>query len=269
MGRAPCCEKVGLKQGRWSAEEDEILRKYVEANGEGSWRYLPQNAGRTDNEIKNYWNSYLSRRIYTIRRPLSESSSSTTAIDIVKLDCGKKKCPTARRKNNNNPQEIPSNESSQNSLESENAGKILINSSDEIETISWSSSPFFVNGESEGPYHGQDQSSIVAPFFVNGEPENEILGPYHGLDQLSMFANDNIISDDQLLSPIYNICSLNEKDNEVVINTMDREGVVDGFNHKLLTNEGNELVSWLWDNQEDMFVDYDEQIKAMATWLLS
>ncbi|KAL0437713.1 UNVERIFIED_CONTAM: Transcription factor [Sesamum radiatum] len=44
MGRAPCCEKVGLKRGRWTAEEDEILRKYVEANGEGSWRSLPKNA---------------------------------------------------------------------------------------------------------------------------------------------------------------------------------------------------------------------------------
>lgn len=45
MGRAPCCEKVGLKKGRWTAEEDEILLKYIQANGEGSWRSLPKNAG--------------------------------------------------------------------------------------------------------------------------------------------------------------------------------------------------------------------------------
>lgn len=46
MGRAPCCEKVGLKRGRWTAEEDEILNKYIQANGEGSWRSLPKNAGK-------------------------------------------------------------------------------------------------------------------------------------------------------------------------------------------------------------------------------
>lgn len=45
MGRAPCCEKVGLKKGRWTAEEDEVLVKYIQANGEGSWRSLPKNAG--------------------------------------------------------------------------------------------------------------------------------------------------------------------------------------------------------------------------------
>lgn len=45
MGRSPCCEKAGLKKGRWTAEEDEILVNYVRANGEGSWRSLPKNAG--------------------------------------------------------------------------------------------------------------------------------------------------------------------------------------------------------------------------------
>lgn len=45
MGRAPCCEKVGLKRGRWTTEEDDILTKYIQAHGEGSWRSLPKNAG--------------------------------------------------------------------------------------------------------------------------------------------------------------------------------------------------------------------------------
>lgn len=45
MGRAPCCEKVGLKRGRWTKEEDGILAKYIKEHGEGSWRSLPKNAG--------------------------------------------------------------------------------------------------------------------------------------------------------------------------------------------------------------------------------
>lgn len=45
MGRTPCCEKLGLKKGRWTAEEDEILTRYIQEHGEGSWRSLPKNAG--------------------------------------------------------------------------------------------------------------------------------------------------------------------------------------------------------------------------------
>jgi hypothetical protein len=45
MGRAPCCEKVGLKKGRWTKEEDEVLARYIKEHGEGSWRSLPKNAG--------------------------------------------------------------------------------------------------------------------------------------------------------------------------------------------------------------------------------
>ncbi|KAJ9709351.1 hypothetical protein PVL29_001022 [Vitis rotundifolia] len=116
MGRSPCCEKVGLKKGSWTPEEDQKLMSYIEEHGHGSWRALPAKAGlqrcgkscrlrwtnylrpdikrgkfslqeeqtiiqlhallgnrwsaiathlpkRTDNEIKNYWNTHLKKRL--------------------------------------------------------------------------------------------------------------------------------------------------------------------------------------------------------------
>ncbi|XP_027347361.1 transcription factor MYB106-like [Abrus precatorius] len=116
MGRSPCCEKVGLKKGPWTPEEDQKLMAYIEEFGHGSWRALPAKAGlqrcgkscrlrwtnylrpdikrgkfslqeeqtiiqlhallgnrwsaiaaqlpkRTDNEIKNYWNTHLKKRL--------------------------------------------------------------------------------------------------------------------------------------------------------------------------------------------------------------
>ncbi|XP_058082189.1 transcription factor MYB17 isoform X2 [Magnolia sinica] len=131
MGRAPCCDKQGLKKGPWTPEEDEILVDYIKKNGHGSWRSLPKLAGllrcgkscrlrwtnylrpdikrgpftpdeektiiqlhaivgnrwstiasqlpgRTDNEIKNFWNTHLKKRLERMGLdPTSHASGST------------------------------------------------------------------------------------------------------------------------------------------------------------------------------------------------
>lgn len=46
MGRAPCCDKNGLKKGPWTPEEDQKLIDYIQKHGHGSWRTLPKNAGK-------------------------------------------------------------------------------------------------------------------------------------------------------------------------------------------------------------------------------
>lgn len=45
MGRAPCCDKNGLKKGPWTPEEDQKLVDYIQKHGYGNWRTLPKNAG--------------------------------------------------------------------------------------------------------------------------------------------------------------------------------------------------------------------------------
>ncbi|KAK9080452.1 hypothetical protein SSX86_000210 [Deinandra increscens subsp. villosa] len=146
MGRPPCCDKIGVKKGPWTPEEDIILVSYIQEHGPGNWRSVPTNTGllrcskscrlrwtnylrpgikrgnftdqeekmiihlqallgnrwaaiasylpqRTDNDIKNYWNTHLKKKLNRIQNNSSDhqanhhhsrgsnsSSSSETAI---------------------------------------------------------------------------------------------------------------------------------------------------------------------------------------------
>ncbi|KAA8527770.1 hypothetical protein F0562_035361 [Nyssa sinensis] len=61
MVRAPCCEKMGLKKGPWTPEEDQILISYIQQHGHGNWRALPKQAGllRCGKSCRLRWTNYL------------------------------------------------------------------------------------------------------------------------------------------------------------------------------------------------------------------
>lgn len=61
MGRQPCCDKVGLKKGPWTAEEDKKLINFILTNGHCCWRAVPKLAGllRCGKSCRLRWTNYL------------------------------------------------------------------------------------------------------------------------------------------------------------------------------------------------------------------
>ncbi|CAN4096062.1 unnamed protein product [Withania somnifera] len=61
MVRAPCCEKMGLKKGPWTQEEDQILISFIQKYGHENWRALPKQAGllRCGKSCRLRWINYL------------------------------------------------------------------------------------------------------------------------------------------------------------------------------------------------------------------
>lgn len=61
MVRAPCCDKMGLKKGPWTTEEDQVLISYIQKYGHGNWRALPKHAGllRCGKSCRLRWINYL------------------------------------------------------------------------------------------------------------------------------------------------------------------------------------------------------------------
>ncbi|XP_054799270.1 transcription factor MYB20-like [Prosopis cineraria] len=61
MGRQPCCDKVGLKKGPWTADEDKKLINFLLNNGQCCWRTVPKLAGllRCGKSCRLRWTNYL------------------------------------------------------------------------------------------------------------------------------------------------------------------------------------------------------------------
>ncbi|GFP87842.1 protein odorant1 [Phtheirospermum japonicum] len=61
MGIQPCCDKVGLKKGPWTAEEDKKLINFILNNGQCCWSAVPKLAGllRCGKSCRLRWINYL------------------------------------------------------------------------------------------------------------------------------------------------------------------------------------------------------------------
>ncbi|MQM13578.1 hypothetical protein Taro_046505 [Colocasia esculenta] len=61
MGRRPCCDKLGVKKGPWTAEEDKKLVDFILVHGQCCWREVPKLAGllRCGKSCRLRWTNYL------------------------------------------------------------------------------------------------------------------------------------------------------------------------------------------------------------------
>ncbi|XP_016499865.2 myb-related protein 315-like [Nicotiana tabacum] len=76
MGRQPCCDKVGIKRGPWTIDEDHKLLNFILNNGIQCWRMVPKFAGllRCGKSCRLRWINYL--RPDLKREPLSEAEEN-------------------------------------------------------------------------------------------------------------------------------------------------------------------------------------------------
>ncbi|RCV11608.1 hypothetical protein SETIT_2G200100v2 [Setaria italica] len=81
MGRQPCCDKVGLKKGPWTAEEDQKLVSFLLNNGQCCWRAVPKLAGllRCGKSCRLRWTNYLRP---DLKRGLLSPEEEKTVIDL-------------------------------------------------------------------------------------------------------------------------------------------------------------------------------------------
>ncbi|KAJ4973724.1 hypothetical protein NE237_006898 [Protea cynaroides] len=81
MGRQPCCDKVGLKKGPWTTEEDKKLINFILNNGQCCWRAVPKLAGllRCGKSCRLRWTNYLRP---DLKRGLLSESEEQMVIDL-------------------------------------------------------------------------------------------------------------------------------------------------------------------------------------------
>ncbi|KAJ8771439.1 hypothetical protein K2173_026616 [Erythroxylum novogranatense] len=81
MGRQPCCDKLGVKKGPWTAEEDRKLVNFILTHGQCCWRAVPKLAGlrRCGKSCRLRWTNYLRP---DLKRGLLNPAEEQLVIDL-------------------------------------------------------------------------------------------------------------------------------------------------------------------------------------------
>ncbi|XP_022735143.1 protein ODORANT1-like [Durio zibethinus] len=81
MGRQPCCDKLGVKKGPWTAEEDKKLVNFILTHGQCCWRAVPKLAGlrRCGKSCRLRWTNYLRP---DLKRGLLNDDEEQLVIDL-------------------------------------------------------------------------------------------------------------------------------------------------------------------------------------------
>lgn len=81
MGRQPCCDKLGVKKGPWTAEEDRKLVNFILTHGQCCWRAVPKLAGlrRCGKSCRLRWTNYLRP---DLKRGLLNEAEESLVIDL-------------------------------------------------------------------------------------------------------------------------------------------------------------------------------------------
>ncbi|PKU71626.1 transcription factor MYB12 [Dendrobium catenatum] len=307
MVRAPCCDKKGLKRGRWTVEEDEILVNYIAENGEGSWRSLPKNAGllrcgkscrlrwinylrsdlkrgsiskeeeeiiiklhssignrwsviaaqlpgRTDNEIKNYWNSHLSRRIHCFRR---HGDSETFIYDIGKIPSpGKRRGGRTSRAAMMKNSILKVSGSIRKDQTNQDPNQIMNNTDNNLCIASSSSA-----------LTEKENSSSTFDFDFDFE---EVLGPNGDKDEVSLEENEIIESrsDDGPCAAQKEVeLAMEGKESGTVMTEMEKmlKWDLESLEAKLWEEDGSEMWPWFYDVSGNS--SFDEE--SLCSWLLA
>uniref|UniRef100_A0A7N0V1Q9 Uncharacterized protein n=1 Tax=Kalanchoe fedtschenkoi TaxID=63787 RepID=A0A7N0V1Q9_KALFE len=229
MGRQPCCDKLGVKKGPWTAEEDKKLVSFITGNGQCCWRAVPKLAGlkrcgkscrlrwtnylrpdlkrgllseeeerlvidlhaslgnrwskiaaklpgRTDNEIKNHWNTHIKKKLKKMgidpitHRPINKDQESTASVNEI-----------------NNP----------NHIKGQLGNADYINVDDEFCEVTTNGS-YSVVSSSLGDYRAKESNESVKAGDSDGEGESKSLMDYvlseafwASLDQSELYGEGN------------------------------------------------------------------------------